>query len=190
LSQFIKVAAREELPLFLQHSLSHFLQSGRFLRNYPMSSRLEKCLWEESKGLFVTVYLNNEMCGCSGSPARRRNLFRDLQLNAVRATFFDKRFPPIRAEKIRDLEFSVVELGEMIVTRIETQSNFFSQLEDLERGIVLRYNGKGTALLPNKMKELGSVDAIFTYLLSKAGIAEINDFQLVQLTRFECKTIL
>ena len=177
------------LPFFLRRSLSHFMAHHRFLRSNLIPSALKETLSKNSNGLFVTLYLRSVMRGCSGTKARGQTLFQDLQYNAVRAAFYDKRLMPITFAEIDLLEFEVIEIGEIVSKTIRSRHDLMAQLEDGFFGIVFRCQGRGTVLLPGKLQSLSTSDAIELYLLKKAGLDGMLDYEKIWIGRFQCSTL-
>lgn len=73
----------------------------------------------EERGVFVSLYVNEELIGCIGFPEPIMPLYQAVMLAAKRAAFEDPRFPPLTKEQFKDLrvEISVLTKPEVIGVR-------------------------------------------------------------------------
>lgn len=128
-------------------------------------------------GVFVTLYLNNELRGCIGTiiPGRE-NIAKEIIANAINAASKDPRFSPLMPYELEFLIVSVDILGD-----VEPVSSY-ANLDPKKYGIIISKAGKRGLLLPN-LDGVDTVEAQILVAKQKAGITEAEtEFKL---ERFE-----
>ncbi|NYT01351.1 MAG: TIGR00296 family protein [Methanosarcinales archaeon] len=64
-------------------------------------------VFEERRGVFVTLHLNGELRGCIGYPQPVMPLARAIVDSAIHAGTGDPRFPPVTAEELKRIDIEV-----------------------------------------------------------------------------------
>ncbi len=157
-----------------RESIEYYLKTRRVL---DIPAYVPQEMKTEKAGVFVTLYLNNELRGCIGTIAPgRENVAKEVVANAINAASKDPRFTPLMPYELEFLEISVDVLGE-----IEPVSSY-ANLDPKKYGVIVSKAGRRGLLLPN----LDGVDTVESQVLvakQKAGISEAEtDFKL---ERFE-----
>ena len=128
------------------------------------------------RGCFVTLKQNGQLRGCIGTTEPwQKNLALEIQHNALAAGTQDPRFPPVRADELEALRFSVDVLGEL--ERVAGPED----LDPWRYGVVVRQRGKTGLLLPH-LEGIDSVSEQVSIAKQKAGISPEGT---VELWRFE-----
>lgn len=76
--------------------------------------------FKEQKGVFVTIYTNNELRGCIGFIYPNTSLGLQVIQAARLAAFHDPRFPPLKKDEKFKIEISVLTKPELIKENSET----------------------------------------------------------------------
>ena len=163
------IIARETLEA---HVLKQQAKSARDFAGLPDSA----FLFRERAGVFVSLKKFGELRGCIGTTAPTTACIADeIIQNAVSAGCHDPRFPPVSADELADLVYSVDVLGE---PEPVTDRN---QLDVKRYGVIVRFNGRSGLLLPD-LEGVDTVDEQLSIACRKAGI---NPREKYQIQRFE-----
>ena len=132
----------------------------------------------ERAGVFVSLKVGGMLRGCIGTydPAKA-NVAEEIVENAISSATRDPRFPPISADELVDLEYSV----DVLTTPEPVEGE--AELDAKRYGVIVECGGRKGLLLP----DLEGVDTVARQIeicRSKAGILP---HQPVQLYRFEVK---
>lgn len=130
-------------------SLETYVRTGRRLGKLP--DKLPEELTEHAAGAFVSLHIDGGLRGCIGTIApTENNLALEIVNNAVSAGTRDPRFPPVRADELDELEYSVDVLGDP-----ETVDSP-DQLNPGVYGVIVSSGGRRGLLLP----DLDGVDTV------------------------------
>ena len=130
-------------------SLETFLRQGHALQALPDGLPAE--LTTQAAGAFVSLHKNGQLRGCIGTIApTEKNVAEEIVHNAVSAGTRDPRFPPVRADELDELAYSVDVLG-----RPESVDSP-AQLDPKRYGVIVSYGRKRGLLLP----DLDGVDTV------------------------------
>lgn len=136
-----KRSAEDSFTRLARLSLETYVRTGTCLASLP--ENLPKTLTEKRAGTFVSLHKAGLLRGCIGtiSPTAA-NLAEEIVKNAVSAGNFDPRFPPVRADELALLEYSVDELSPA-----EPVSSA-AELDPARYGVIVSCGGKRGLLLP------------------------------------------
>lgn len=126
-------------------------------------------------GAFVSIKKHGALRGCVGTflPARE-NLAWEIIANAVSSATRDYRFPPITAEELEELEYSVDVLS-------PPEPASAKELDPKRYGVLVESGGRRGLLLPD-LEGVDTVEEQLEIAKSKAGIAP---HEPAELFRFE-----
>ena len=150
-----------------------FVKTGRPAR---LPDDLPRELTGKRAAVFVTLHKGGCLRGCIGTinPARA-NVAEEILHNAVSACSQDPRFPPVRADELPELEYSVDVLG-------ATEDIASPDELDVKRyGVIVTCNGRRGLLLP----DLDGVDTPEQQIAIARQKAGISPRESVKLQRFE-----
>ncbi len=120
---------------------------------------------KEVRAAFVTLNREGRLRGCIGDIFPTRPLYKSVITNAVNAAFQDRRFQPLAAKEMEDLEIEISAL---------TPIRLVDSYEDIvvgKHGVVLTKGNKRAVFLPQVAPEQGwNRDEMLTRLAQKAGL--------------------
>ncbi|MFH1723617.1 MAG: AmmeMemoRadiSam system protein B [Elusimicrobiota bacterium] len=117
-------------------------------------------------GVFVTLRKHGRLRGCIGSIVGVEPLYEGVVRNAVNACAFDRRFKPVTADELGDIEVEVSVLSPL--RRVEG----YHRILPGWHGVVLRKGGRSAVFLPQvAMENHWDVEETLTHLARKAGLA-------------------
>lgn len=95
----------------------------------------------EKRGAFVTLKKRGALRGCIGYIKAEKPLWQTVQEMAVAAAFQDPRFPPLRAQELKDLSFEISVLSPLRrvkdVTEIEVGKHGLFVVRGYNSGLLL-----------------------------------------------------
>ncbi|EFB74958.1 AmmeMemoRadiSam system protein A [Subdoligranulum variabile] len=155
-------------------SLETTVREGHPLKVLP--DALPAALTDRAAGVFVSLHKDGQLRGCIGTIApTEENVAREIVQNAVSAGTRDPRFPPVRADELDELEYSVDVLG-----RPEPVDSP-AQLDPKRYGVIVRYGQKRGLLLPD-LDGVDTAEEQVTIARRKGGIRAEDPYTL---QRFE-----
>ncbi|WP_020485513.1 AmmeMemoRadiSam system protein A [Methylomonas sp. MK1] len=150
-----------------RQSIAHGLQTGRplpvDLESYPAELR-EIC------ATFVTLELRGQLRGCIGMLEAVRPLAEDVAENAFAAAFRDRRFPPLAAEELADLDLHISVLSPAVAMKFASEADLIAQLRPGIDGIILQEDGRRGTFLPSVWDDLPDPAQFLQHLKQKAGL--------------------
>ncbi len=102
--------------------------------------------FKEQKGVFVTIYTNNELRGCIGFIYPNTSLGLQIIQAARLAAFHDPRFPPLKKDEKFKLEISVLTKPELIKENTETR--ILNSITIGKDGLIISQDYSSGLLLP------------------------------------------
>ena len=155
-------------------TLETFVRDGKRLSVLPEA--LPEELTKRRAGAFVSLHIRDQLRGCIGTTApTTSSVAWEIVQNAVSAGTRDPRFPPVRAEELDTLEYSVDVLG--------TPEAIDSPAElDVKRyGVIVSCGSRRGLLLPD-LDGVDTVEEQIDIARRKGGIASGEPYTL---QRFE-----
>ncbi len=142
----------------------------------PLPDGLPEEYLHERAGVFVSIHERGDLRGCIGTiEPQQGSIAEEVRHNAVSACSADPRFPPVSADELDYLSYSVDVLGEA------EPVDSLTELDPKRYGVIVSKGWKRGLLLP----DLEGVDTPFDQIAiarRKAGIAPDED---VTVERFE-----
>ena len=167
-------AAEDPWVRLARLTLETYVRTGNRLARLPAD--LPKELTSRTAGAFVSLHIRDQLRGCIGTTApTTSSVAWEIVQNAVSAGTRDPRFPPVRAEELDALEYSVDVLGaaEDIASPAEL---------DVKRyGVIVSCGARRGLLLPD-LDGVDSVEEQIDIARRKGGIAPGEPYTL---QRFE-----
>lgn len=137
---------------------------------------------ERPRGAFVTLRHNGDLRGCIGEIHPSRPLWRAVMGTAIGSALRDRRFVPVTASELADIEISVSAL---------TAPRTVASWKDIvlgKHGIVLEKHGRAATFLPQVAPEQEwDLDQTLTRLAMKAGLASDAWYQGATFLVFEAE---
>lgn len=123
-------------------SLETYVRTGRRLESLPAD--LPRELTGQAAGAFVSLHVDGRLRGCIGTIAPTETTVAwEIVQNAVSAGTRDPRFPPVRADELDQLEYSVDVLGQ------PEPVNTPDQLDPRQYGVIVSCGQRRGLLLPD-----------------------------------------
>jgi len=122
-------------------------------------------LFDEERGVFVTLHAAGRLRGCIGYIEAAEPLSQAVRTMACQAAFHDPRFAPLTAGELAniDIEISVLSPLEPVVP---------GEIEIGRHGVVLEARGRRAVFLPQVASEQGwDRETLLDQLCLKAGLA-------------------
>jgi AmmeMemoRadiSam system protein A len=119
---------------------------------------------------FVTLHIEDELRGCTGSVEARRPLIVDVADNAFNAAFRDPRFPPLRPFEFPMLTVDISILSMMEPLRFAGEADLLEQIRTGTDGLEIEYGTYRGLLLPSVWELLPDKRQFLRTLKMKAGL--------------------
>ncbi|MGB5217134.1 MAG: AmmeMemoRadiSam system protein B [Smithella sp.] len=121
---------------------------------------------QQPRGLFVTLKKKGELRGCIGHMIADEPLGKLVGTMALQAAFNDRRFPPLTADELQDIEIEISVLTPM--KQVADASDILVGRD----GVLLSKNGQSAVFLPQVATEQGwSREEMLKHLCQKAGLS-------------------
>lgn len=151
---------QRRLLLGIAHEAIDAIVSGREWRDVPPSLSGV----DEPRGVFTTLYLDNELRGCVGYAAPVSPLYQAVAETARSAAFEDSRFLPVTKQEAGRLEISLSVLSRLFPIEAEA-------VEVGRHGLVISRGAYRGLLLPQVPVELGwNRETFLEQTCRKAGL--------------------
>jgi len=138
-----------------------------------LASRMKK-----QAGVFVSIHKSGQLRGCIGTfEPSQDNVAQEIIANAISSATRDPRFPPVAADELKDLEYSVDVLAEPEPVKDR------SMLDPKKYGVIVESGYRKGLLLPD-LEGVDSIERQIEICRHKAGIMP---YERVDLYRFEVK---
>ena len=155
-------------------SLETYVRTGCQMVTLP--ENLPQDLTRQAAGTFVSLHIAGRLRGCIGTIApTQKNAAWEIVKNAVSAGSRDPRFPPVRAEELEELEYSVDVLGEPETVDAP------DQLDPRHYGVIVSCGSRRGLLLPD-LDGVDSVEEQLEIARQKGGILAGEPYRI---ERFE-----
>ena len=133
---------------------------------------VDSSLLVQQAGVFVSLKINGRLRGCIGTIApAQANLAAEIIENTISAGFYDPRFPPVAAEELPLIEYSVD-----VLSPPEPISGPH-ELDPKKYGVIVEKGGRKGLLLPD-LDGVDTVERQLSIALEKAGIMPQENYQI------------
>lgn len=151
---------RAALLKFARHTIAQYLAS----ETTPLF-REDSAALKSKQGAFVTLRKHGALRGCIGHMAEDEPLGQVVGAMALQAAFNDRRFPPLRAGELDEVE---IEISVLSLARDVAGPDEIVLGRD---GVVLRKSGRSAVFLPQVASEQGwNRSELLSALSRKAGL--------------------
>lgn len=167
-------ASMHPLAALAKETVETYAQEGKKL---PPPSELIPEMKEQA-GVFVSIHKRGDLRGCIGTfEPQQENVAEEIITNAVSASTRDPRFPAVRPEELKDLDYSVD------VLTFPEPIDDINQLDPKKYGVIVEAGWRRGLLLPD-LEGVDTCDYQIDICRQKGGIGPDEP---VQLYRFEVK---
>jgi AmmeMemoRadiSam system protein B/AmmeMemoRadiSam system protein A len=158
---------KQQLLQLARSVLDSHVGTGAPLRTDPslFSQRLLR-----QQGCFVTLKTNGRLRGCIGHILPQEPLYQCVIANTVNASSRDRRFQPVRAGELDDIDIEISALS--VPTRFEAKDpeRLLSFLMPLTHGVILRNGSHQSTYLPQVWGDLPEKTQFLSRLCLKGGL--------------------
>ncbi|MBR9691520.1 TIGR00296 family protein [Candidatus Woesearchaeota archaeon] len=144
----LTVKQAEKLINVARESISAFFED----KEYEVSESVKKEFSME-RGVFVSLYVKEQLIGCIGFPEPIMGLAESVAKAAKSAAFEDVRFPPLKREQMKDLRVELSVLTEPEVIKVKNPSEYPSKVKIGVDGLIIRDDFGAGLLLPQVATE-------------------------------------
>ena len=180
----LSAADKKALLALARESIRRFLETGakeRLSTDDPSGGRRpESPVFQEKRGVFVTLHRDDELRGCIGYPLPMKPLWEAVAEMAVAAAVEDPRFPAVGADELAelDIEISVLTVPQKVAgpDRVRVGVDGIIISKGFQRGL----------LLPQVPVEHGwNLEQYISYGCRKAGLPADEWRRGVQVETFQ-----
>lgn len=146
----VTLAQAKKLIKLARGAISAFFED----KEMEVSDEL-KMEFKADTGVFISLYVNEQLIGCIGFPEPVMPLWKAVIEAARGAAFEDPRFPPLHKEQMKDLRIELSVLTKPQEIEVEKPSEYPSKVEIGVDGLVIRDEFGAGLLLPQVAVEWG-----------------------------------
>ena len=167
-------AAEDPWVRLARLSLETFVSTGKRLDRLP--DGLPSEMMDRTAGAFVSLHAHGQLRGCIGTTGpTTASVAWEIVQNAVSAGARDPRFPPVSADELDQLEYSVDVLG------APEPISSPAQLDVKKYGVIVSCGGRRGLLLPD-LDGVDTVEQQIDIARQKGGIGAREKFEVVRHT--------
>lgn len=151
-----------------RESLMYYLNNRKYM---DIPDYISGTMKDNKSGVFVSMKKHGKLRGCVGTimPCTD-SIASEIVRNAVEAAEHDMRFPPVTADEINEITFSV----DVLTTPVKAVRE---ELDPVRYGVIVSYRGRRGLLLP-ALEGVDTVEEQLSIALKKAGIQENSDYSI------------
>lgn len=161
--EMFKMSLALSLPKLARKTIEFNLENKKF---EPKDITKEK--YHKKKASFVTLNKEGKLRGCIGSLKARKELWKDVQENAVNATH-DPRFSPLKKEELKKIKIEVSVLSEPKKIRYNSPEELIKKLKKY-MGLILKKGFNSSTFLPQVWEQISDKEEFLQQLSLKAGL--------------------
>jgi len=164
---------------------------SRAVSSSEIQSRLNDPVFDQQRGTFVTLHIQDQLRGCIGSLVETDPLRTSVRKNAVNAAFRDPRFPPLGQNEFPEISIEVSILTEPQPLDYSGPEDLMNRLRPNIDGVILSKGPARSTFLPQVWEQLAKPEDFLGHLCLKAGLSadawkkEHPEIQIYQVQYFE-----
>jgi AmmeMemoRadiSam system protein A len=140
---------------------------------FKLAKLSEKKLFSKRCGVFVSVYVDNDLRGCIGN-LEAIDLHEGIIKYAVFAAYHDSRFEPINSREFSRMKVHINLLSEPKKLPFKDEKELFGLIKG--RGLILEKGWSKATFLPSVWEQLPEPKEFLSHLCMKAGL-EANEWK-------------
>lgn len=158
-------AEQRQILALARATVDAYVRQKKIPDTEGLSEKIKQGL-EKKRGVFVTLKKQGHLRGCIGSIIGVAPLYKGIVSNAVNACAFDRRFQPVTADELDDIELEVSVLSPL------KKITGHDQIIPGWHGVVLSKGRRQAVFLPQVAMEFNwEVEEMLTHLARKAGLS-------------------
>ena len=127
-------------------------------------------LFQEKRGIFVTLKKKGQLRGCIGSLVGTEPILDGIRHQAENAAFYDSRFSKLVADELKDIDIEISILSEPMPLPFTDPDDLVSKLRPHIDGVILSYGRHQSTFLPQVWEQLPNTEDFLGHLSMKAGL--------------------
>ena len=131
---------------------------------------LNKEIFQEKRGVFVTLNKRGQLRGCIGHIQPILPLIKGVEENAINAAFNDPRFPPLSKAEYPEIKIEVSVLTNPTSLYFNGYQDLLDKLIPHKHGVILKKGIYQATFLPQVWEQLSEKKEFLTHLSMKAGL--------------------
>lgn len=120
---------------------------------------------------FVTLKKRGALRGCIGSLVPIGGVHQSIGENAVKAAFYDSRFPPLALEELDDVHIDISILTPSELLTYQDSADLIEKLRPGIDGVTIRKGAAAATFLPQVWEQLPVPELFLEHLCQKAGLS-------------------
>jgi len=141
----------------------------------------------EIKGVFVSLFKNEELRGCIGNLKGDQPIFQGVIENSLASALFDPRFEPLTEDELNNVKIEISVIEPMKETpKFQNPKDLLDYLNKNHPGILIKKGAFQATFLPQVWKELTTAEDFLSHLCTKAGLAK-DEWKKMDLDIYEYK---
>ena len=137
--------------------------------NVP-ENELSKTIFNEQRGTFVTLKINDQLRGCIGNLLPDKSIIDGVRDNAINAAFHDPRFPPLSKDELDRVAIEISLLTRPEPLEYNDSADLLAKLRPGVDGLIIRKGPYSATFLPQVWDQLPDKKAFLSHLCAKAGL--------------------
>ena len=176
----INKAEQAALKALVWQVLQNSIAQGIFTLPPPPSSKA----LQQIAATFVTLYIDNQLRGCTGTYVANYPLWEDVCRHAYSSAFEDNRFAPLSGEELKHISFDVSILSPLTQIKNSSEQALIDQLHVGVDGLLLKEYPRTALFLPTVWHSLPNPKAFVHELKQKGGWSVDYWASSIELYRF------
>lgn len=137
----------------------------------PNLSSEDKEKYSDEKACFVVITKSGKLRGEFGNLGKSNPLWKQVQLNSVKAGFDNKKFPSLKREELSAIKIEIFVVNDLVELEFDDEKELLEKLE-AGKGIVLKKGAFESVALPYVWENIQSKRGFLDELCLKAGLQE------------------
>jgi len=139
----IKLEQAKKLIMLARNAISAYFKG----KDFQVDDETKHEFGEDC-GVFVSLYIRDDLIGCIGIPQPTMALYKAVIQAAKGAAFEDPRFPPLRKDQFDKIRIEISVLTEPEVIDVEKPEDYLTQIEIGKDGLMIKDEFGSGLLLP------------------------------------------
>ncbi len=127
-------------------------------------------VFQEKRGVFVTLKKKGQLRGCIGSLVGFESIVDGIRHQAENAAFHDTRFNKVVAEELADIDIEISILTQPQPLEFSGPDDLIRKLRPQVDGVILRSGSYQATFLPQVWDQLANPEDFLGHLAMKAGL--------------------
>jgi AmmeMemoRadiSam system protein A len=124
----------------------------------------------EMRACFVTLYIESDLRGCTGTLAARRPLAEEVAYTTVQTAFNDPRFPPVSAVEVPLIRIEISILTPSCSLKFELPEQIPQLIRPHIDGVTLKFGMNRSTFLPQVWEKISDPMQFLGMLSRKMGL--------------------